>query len=47
MSLITALQRQRQVGLSELKAIVFFMVSFRTYIVRSCLNKTTTTLNVF
>lgn len=48
MSLITALQRQRQVGLCELIAMVFFMVSFRTYIVRSCLKKRAAViLNVF
>lgn len=48
MSLITALQRQRQVGLCELKAMVFFMVRFRTYIVRSCLKKRAAViLNVF
>lgn len=46
MSLIIAL---KQVGLYDVKANLFFIVSFRTYIVRSCLNKTTTAaiLSVF
>jgi hypothetical protein len=47
MSLITACKGQRQVGLCGLKAILFYVVSFRAYIVRSCLNETTMLLNVF